>query len=251
MIELENVCAGYNGKTVIKNISLKFPMGKLISVIGPNGAGKTTLLKAVAGLLPVSDGKIIIDGTNRAAMNRRETARKIAYLAQGRSTPDMTAGQLALHGRFPHLGYPRTYSESDRHIASDALAHMGISDHAATPLSELSGGMRQNAFIAMALAQDTDYILLDEPTTYLDISNQLGVIKTLRSLANDGKGIVSVIHDLPLAFTFSDIIAVVVDGSILLQDTPEKVFESNVIKSVFGAELSFCTNGKFYYYNMF
>ena len=246
MIELKKVTAGYPSKTVLSGISLSVPKGTLISVIGKNGSGKSTLLKTVIGILPAKGGEMLVDGESE--LSRQSMAKKISYLAQGKSVSDMTVEQLVLHGRFPHLSYPRRYSKKDREISNAALRQMGIADIAGTPLSALSGGMRQKAYIAMALAQDTDYILLDEPTTYLDISNQVELMKILRSLADRGKGIVAVMHDLPLAFGFSDRIAVIKDAKIAAFDTPQKICDSGIVQEVFGIDLQYSPAEKSYHY---
>ena len=181
-------------------------------------------------------------------MNRNDISRRIAYLLQGKSTPDMTVEQLVLHGRFPHLSYPRRYSKHDYEIAIDAMKQMGIAQYAKKSLHTLSGGMRQNTYIAMALAQETDYVLLDEPTTYLDIAHQLELMKILRSFADSGKGIVAVMHDLPMAFTFSDKIILINDGQIVDDDLPGKIYEHNVIDKVFGIALDRSKDGRSYSY---
>ena len=248
MIELKNTVSGYGGKRVLDSVSLAFPKGKLISLIGANGSGKSTLLKTVAGIIKADSGEIFVDGESTDTLSRRDRAKKIAYLAQGRSVPDMTVEQMVLHGRFPHLGYPRRYSEKDRKIAGDALRQMKIEQLADRPLSSLSGGMRQKAYIAMALTQDTDYILLDEPTTYLDISNQVELMHILRSLADAGKGIVAVMHDLELAFGFSDSIAVLKDGAIAACDTPESICKAGSVRDVFGVELQYAPETGLYHY---
>ncbi len=237
MIELQDLCAGYGKRQILHGISLSIHSGELLSVIGPNGSGKSTLLKAIVGILPPEAGTVLLDSARANALSRTEVARKIAYLAQGKSTPDMTAEQMVLHGRFPHLHYPRRYSARDREIAAAAMEQTGISAFADRPMASLSGGMRQNAYIAMALAQDADYILLDEPTTYLDIAHQLELMKMLRRLADGGKGVAAVLHDLPLAFTFSDRVAVLADGGIAACDTPAALCESGVVKKIFGVEL--------------
>lgn len=248
MIELKNTVSGYGGKRVLDSVSLAFSKGKLISLIGANGSGKSTLLKTVAGIIKAESGEIFVDGESTDVLSRRDRAKKIAYLAQGRSVPDMTVEQMVLHGRFPHLGYPRRYSEKDRKIAGDALRQMKIEPLADRPLSSLSGGMRQKAYIAMALTQDTDYILLDEPTTYLDISNQVELMHILRSLADAGKGIVAVMHDLELAFGFSDSIAVLKDGAIAACDTPESICKAGTVRGVFGVELEYSQDTGSYHY---
>ena len=248
MIELKNITAGYDGKTVLSGVSLSIPKGKLISVIGSNGSGKSTLLKTVVGIITAQAGEIVIDGRASAELSRQDTAKKIAYLAQGKSVSDMTVEQMVLHGRFPHLSYPRRYGEKDREIAFEALKQMGLDELAGRPLSSLSGGIRQKAYIAMALAQDTEYILLDEPTAYLDIYNQVELMNIMKSLARAGRGVVTVMHDLPLAFEFSDGIAVINNGRIAACDTPENICTSGIVKEIFGTELRYSeTEGTYYY----
>lgn len=243
MIELRSVSAGYGNHTVLEAVSATFEKGKLTGIIGINGCGKSTLLKVMLGILPCK-GDISVDGRSLKDMSRKEIAQKIAYLSQGKSTPDMTVEQLALHGRFPHLRYPRQYSRQDREIAFSAMEQLGLAELAQRSLFSLSGGMRQNAYIAMALAQDTDYILLDEPTTYLDISHQLGLMQTLRKLADGGKGIVTVMHDLPLAFTFCHRILLLGNGQIIAGGTPREVCGD--VENIFGIGLE---PGEPYHYN--
>lgn len=246
MIKLDVRSAGYPQKEVLNGISICFAKGKLTSIIGPNGCGKSTLLKTALGIVPCLEGEISVNDENIIRLKRKETAKRIAYLAQGKNVPDMTVGQMVLHGRFPHLSYPRRYSANDVDIAHAAMKRVGISELADRPMLSLSGGMRQNAYIAMALAQDTEYILLDEPTTYLDISHQLKLMKLLRELADSGKGIVAVMHDIPLALTFSDSIVIMTGGRIVSEGSPIKICSSNIIKDIFGVELSF-ENGEYYY----
>ena len=248
MLELKNICAGYGKKQILNDVSISFNKSELLTVIGPNGSGKSTMLKAAMGIIPILSGEVDIDGENINGLSRRQIAIKTAYLSQGKNVPDMTVGQLSLHGRFPHLSYPRRYTERDKSIVSAALNELGIAELADRPISALSGGMRQNAYIALALAQDTDYILLDEPTSYLDISHQLALMKTVKKLAKRGKGIVAVLHDLPLAFAFSDKIAVMKDGKIIALDTPEELYSNPVMREVFGMELDYLEEEKSYRY---
>lgn len=248
MIELSHISTGYGIKIILHDVSVAFEKGKLTSIIGANGCGKSTLLKTILGILPSKSGNITIDGARLKEMSRNDIARRIAYLSQEKNTPDMTVEQLVLHGRFPHLSYPRRYTDQDRVIAVGVMEQMGIIEYAHKPLYSLSGGMKQNSYIAMALAQETDYILLDEPTTYLDIAHQLELMKILRSLADSGKGIVAVMHDLPMAFTFSDKIILINDGRIVDDERPEKIYERNVIDKVFGIALDRSKDGRSYSY---
>ena len=248
MLEVKNISAGYGKQTVLDGVTVSFEKGKLTSIIGPNGCGKSTLLGTALGILPLSHGEIFVDGQDLRELSRNEIAKKIAYLSQGKSTPDMTVMQMVLHGRFPYLSYPRRYTRLDKEIAYSAMERVGILSFADKPLYSLSGGMQQNAYIAMALAQDTDYILLDEPTTYLDISHQLSMMKILRELADGGKGIVTVMHDLPMAFDFSDEIAVLNNKRIIFKDQPKKLADTSDIKAIFGVQVKYLeTENKYIY----
>lgn len=237
MIELHHICAGYGKKEILHDISTIFPGGTFTAIIGPNGCGKTTLLKTIAQILPATAGTVKADGEALSVMKPKESAKRLAYLSQGKNTPSMTVGELVLHGRFAHQSYPHIYSEKDKMIAIEAMACMGICHLAEEELSALSGGMRQNAYIAMALAQDADHILMDEPTTYLDIANRLQLMDTLRTLAAQGKGVVAVLHDLTLAMEYADQIAVMHHGKLLTNSTPDDVFASGIIDTVFGLPL--------------
>ena len=251
MIELSQVNAGYGKQAVLSGVTVAFEKGKLTSVIGVNGSGKSTLLKAILGMLPLESGTVTVDGKNLENMSRNEIARRISYLSQGKNTPDMTVEQLVLHGRFPHLSYPRRYTAKDRALAHCAMEQTGIADLAHRPLHSLSGGMRQNAYIAMALAQDTDYVLLDEPTTYLDIAHQVELMKTLRKLSDSGKGIIAVMHDLPMAFSFSDRIVLLHNGAVVSDDTPEQVCKQTTLRQIFGVAVERSPEDQSYAYKLF
>ena len=250
MIELHDLCAGYEKRRILHHIDTSFQKGKLTVIVGPNGSGKTTLLKAAAAILPVESGEILADGENVLRMKSKERAKKIAYLSQGRAVPDMTAEQAVLHGRFARTSYPYIYTEKDKTVAARAMETMGVTAFADQPLATLSGGMRQNVYLAMALAQETDYIFLDEPTTYLDIANRFQIMDTLRMLADSGKGIVTVMHDLPLAFEFSDEIAVLESGKIIYKGTPKAAADNFDIKSVFGVGIKYLAEEKKYIYSV-
>lgn len=246
MLKIENLTVGYGNLPVLCDLSLEIEAGVLTSIVGVNGCGKSTLLKSAIGITPRSGGRITVDGRDTAKMSRREIAKRIAYLAQGEDTPDMTVGQLVLHGRFAHRGYGQRYSDRDREIARRAIETVGLGELCDRPLATLSGGLKQSAYIAMAIAQDTDYVLLDEPTTYLDISHQGELMALLRRLADGGKGVAAVMHDLPLALNYSDRIAVIDGGRVGFIGSADEVWRSEILGEVFGARIMRDGDGEFY-----
>ena len=237
MIELQNLSAGYYGKAVVKQVSLSFMPGEVLVIVGPNGSGKSTLLKAALGMLPGMEGRITYDGKEIGTLSRKEIAKKAAFLTQSRNTPSITALRMVLHGRFPYLSYPRSYGKKDYEIAREAMAQTGSSAYEQRNVNELSGGMRQGVYLAMALAQDTETIFMDEPTTYLDINRQLQLMETARGLAKKGKAVVLVLHDLALALRLADRIAVMKEGTLAAWDKPERILETGILDQVFEVEV--------------
>lgn len=236
MLEVRNLFAGYGEGDVLRDVSLAFPQGHITAVVGPNGGGKSTLLKAVVGLTRTR-GSLSLNGEPLEGRSRRELARHIAYLPQSRPLPQITVEALVLHGRFPYLSYPRTYRREDREAAKQALEALGIAGLADRSLDSLSGGQRQKAYIAMALAQDTEVVLMDEPTNFLDISQRLRVLELARLLADRGKAVVLVVHDLNLALRGADRLAVIAGGQLLAQGEPEAVFTSGILDRAFSTHV--------------
>ena len=251
MVEIKNLSAGYPGKPVLHNVTMTAPTGKVTAILGPNGCGKSTLLKAICGILPADGGEVRIHGEETLALHRKKVAQKVAYLPQSRQMPEITAERLVLHGRFPYLSYPRRYRPQDYAAAKEAMETMGIGDLAETQLAQLSGGQRQKVYIAMALAQDTPVILLDEPTTYLDVSHQLRLMRQARELTGRGKTVVMVVHDLSHAMAAADWVVLMENGRVVLEGTPEEVFLSNRIEPLFGIKLGRVkTENGWHYYCM-
>lgn len=250
MIEVRNLCAGYGGQPVLQDISLTFPAGKVLAVLGPNGCGKSTLMRTVLGLVPKQRGKVLFDGVDTAALTPRQIAQKAAYLAQSRNVPSIAARRMVLHGRFPYLDYPRRYRAEDYEIARRALDWADAAELADSPMQTLSGGQRQKIYFAMALAQNTQTIFMDEPTTYLDVRHQLDVMEVARRLAGEGRAVVMVLHDLCLAMRKADLIVVMEAGAVRQIGTPEKVFAAGTLDGVFGVAVRrvWTGDGWQYYY---
>lgn len=234
MIEISHLYAGYAACSVLKDITLTLPPRQLTAIVGPNGCGKSTLLKTLCGILPIQSGSITINGQSISSCPPKLLAQQVSYLAQSRRVPDMTVEQMVLHGRFPYLSYPRRYRSQDRSIARTAMERMGISELSDIMLPALSGGMRQKVYLAMALAQDTPVVVLDEPTTYLDVSHQLQLMEQTRSLCREGKTVVMVLHDLSQALRTADYMAVLSGGQLTAQGSPDEIFRSGCLDRVFG-----------------
>lgn len=248
MIEVKDLCAGYPGKPVLQGIDANFPTGKITAVLGPNGCGKTTLLKALCGVLPVK-GHVLAEGIDLLKLPPKERARQVAYLSQNRSVPDLTVGQLVLCGRYPHSSWPRTESPRDEAAVRTAMERLDIGLLADAPLSQLSGGQRQKAYIAMALAQDAPVLLLDEPTTYLDVRHQLQLLRLARELADEGKTVIAVLHDLQSALQTADHILLLDGGEAVTLGTPEEVFRSGLLDRAFGVRVCRTeVDGKYLYH---
>lgn len=237
MIQLEHVSTGYGPKLVVEDISLELKPGQVLTLLGPNGSGKSTLLRTIAGLHPLAGGQIWIDGTPAQELTRRQMAQKITYMPQSRTIPNITARKMVLHGRFPYLSYPRRYRKEDYDAAQRAMERADAWELADSPVQSLSGGQRQKVYLAMAMAQETQTILMDEPTTYLDIQHQLNLMTVSQQLARQGAAVVLVLHDLCLALRFSDCCVLLQEGQMVQQGTPEEVFQSGALDEVFHARL--------------
>lgn len=244
MLEIIGLSAGYPGRRVLHGVSAAIPCGGLTVVLGPNGCGKSTLLKALCGLIPTQEGSVSLNGERLTGMPPGMLARRMAYLAQSRQIPDITARRLVLHGRFPYLSYPRKYRPQDEAIAQEAMEQLHIAHLAEENLKQLSGGQRQKVYIAMALAQQTPVILLDEPTTYLDVRHQLKLMQLARTLAQQGKTVVMILHDLPHALETADQLLLMEQGRIVMQGTPQELYGSGELDRVFGIRMGCVQTGR-------
>ncbi len=236
MIELKNVRAGYGSREVLHGIDLTLPEGEITSLIGPNGCGKTTLFRAACGLLPLQGGEILFRGRPQNSFGRKEFARLAAFLPQVRDVPSIRVEPFVSHGRYPHLSFGRDLTAADREAVRRAMEAAGVRDLRDRELAELSGGQRQRVYLAMTLAQDADILFLDEPTTYLDVGQKFEVMALVKRIKGLGKTVVMVLHDLSLAFSHSDNIVLLENGSVLTAGPAEKIFDSGLPGKVFGVE---------------
>lgn len=234
MLRVNDVCSAYEGKEVLHQVSLHLQPGKITVLVGPNGCGKSTLLKTMNGIVERTRGEIRINGKNIEAYRPGELAQQIAYLPQNRNVPDITVKRMVLHGRFPYLTYPRRYRRMDIKMAENAIRQMGMEAYADTNMQQLSGGMQQKVYIAMALAQDTPIIMMDEPTSFLDIVHQIQLMEIAKELSGQGKTIMLVLHDLSMALRTADQVIVLKNGEVRGTGTPEEIFESRILEAVFG-----------------
>ncbi len=249
MIEIKDVRAGYHDFEVVHGVSTRFDLGQVIVLIGPNGSGKTTLLKTILGLHEKNSGQILIDGVDTDTMSPKERAKKMAYMAQNRNTPSIVSRRMVLHGRFPYMTFSRRYTKEDYQIADQAMKWADAEDIADCYVSELSGGQQQKVYLAMALAQTTPVIFMDEPANFLDVKHQLNVMKLARSLADSGKAVILVLHDLRMAMKVADKIIVMHDGKLVCEGQPEEVFSCGLIDTVFETKLRrFQTDSGWQYY---
>ena len=234
-IEATDLSISYGRRPIIEGMNLTIPESKITSIIGPNGCGKSTLLKTVARIMKPLSGSILLDGKAIHKQSTKDIAKKIAILAQSPHTPDeITVKDLVSYGRSPYQKGFGQLTAKDWEMIHWALEETNLLEYANRFVHALSGGQRQRVWIAMALAQDTDILLLDEPTTYLDLAHQLDVLLVLERLnKKQGKTIVMVLHDLNHASRFSDYIVSMREGEVIKAGAPREVMTNEVLRSVF------------------
>ncbi|GGN62404.1 ABC transporter [Actinoplanes lobatus] len=235
-LRAQGLTLGYDDRAVVSGLDVDILDGKVTAIVGANACGKSTLLRGLARLLKPRAGAVHLDGTPMSAMSTVEVAKVLGLLPQSPVAPDgVTVADLVSRGRYPHQGWFRRWTGDDHDAVARALDATGTADLADRPLHQLSGGQRQRVWVAMALAQDTDLLLLDEPTTFLDINHQVELLRLLGTLNREsGKTIVAVLHDLNLASRFCDHIIAMADGRIVAEGTPAEVITAELVGKVFG-----------------
>jgi iron complex transport system ATP-binding protein len=229
---------GYDGKTIVDTLDLTIEPGRVTVIVGANASGKSTLLRGIARLLRPEKGEVVLDGADISSLSSKKVATVVGLLPQQPIAPDgITVSDLVGRGRYPHQGWFRQWSSSDDAIVADALAATDTLGLAERRLEELSGGQRQRVWIAMALAQDPDILLLDEPTTFLDVTHQIEVLDLLLELNRErGTTVVMVLHDLNLAARYADRLVVMSKGQIIAAGSPSQTLTEAVVGDAFGLE---------------
>ncbi|WP_405651871.1 ABC transporter ATP-binding protein [Streptomyces sp. RK9] len=231
----KGVSVGYGARTVIDDLDVAIPPGVITTIIGPNGCGKSTLLRTLSRLLKPTKGSVVLDGDDIAKLRTKDVAKKLGLLPQAPVAPEgLTVSDLVARGRHPHQSWLRQWSSDDAAVVERALAMTGVADLADRPVDSLSGGQRQRVWISMTLAQGTDLLLLDEPTTYLDLAHAVDVLDLVDDLHESGCAVVMVLHDLNLATRYSDNLIVMREGAILAQGHPRDVITAELLEEAFG-----------------
>ncbi|MBV1897442.1 MAG: ABC transporter ATP-binding protein [Rhodobacteraceae bacterium] len=235
-LSARDLAVSFPGMQVLKGLTLEIPDTKMTVIIGPNACGKSTLLRSLARLQTIGAGTVVLDGKAIHKENSRSVARRLAILPQMPTAPEgLLVRDLVTRGRTPHQSALRQWSKKDAAAVSQALELTGMTDNAHRPLETLSGGQRQRAWLAMALAQQTDILLLDEPTTYLDLPHQIELLNLVQRLNRDtGRTVAMVLHDINLAARFADHIVALKDGQVHLQGPPDQVITESTMQGVFG-----------------
>ncbi len=237
-LEARALAVAYDDRVVVDGLDLRVPAGRITAIVGANGCGKSTLLRALARLVAPRGGAVLLDGRAIGELPSKAVARRLGLLPQSPSAPEgLTVEELVARGRYPHQGLFRQWSADDEAAVTEALAATGTTDLRARPLDELSGGQRQRAWIAMALAQRTEVLLLDEPTTYLDLAHQVDVLDLLDGLVADrGRTVVMVLHDLNQACRYADVLVALRDGRVHAAGAPGDVVDAAFVREVFGLD---------------
>lgn len=232
----DNLTLGYGQKVIVRDLTVAIPDGHFTAIIGPNGCGKSTLLRALSRLMKPQQGQVILDGTAISQLGSKEIARRVGILAQNATTPgDITVQELIARGRYPHQPLFSRWRQQDEEAVQQAMQATGVSQFAAQPVDTLSGGQRQRAWIAMILAQQTAIMLLDEPTTWLDISHQIDLMELLQNLnQQQGYTIAAVLHDLNQACRYASHLIAMREGQVIAEGAPSKIVNAELIEQIYG-----------------
>ncbi|MFT3863707.1 MAG: ABC transporter ATP-binding protein [Solirubrobacterales bacterium] len=234
-LEARDATFAYDKRVISEHLDVEIPAAGFTVVVGPNACGKSTLLRGLAKLLKPGDGQVLLHGRDIRSHKPKEVAKRLGLLPQTSIAPDgITVAELVARGRHPHQSVFRQWSRRDEAAVAEAMAATGVTDLSGRLIDELSGGQRQRVWVAMALAQETEILLLDEPTTFLDIAHQFELMELLRELNRDGRTLVAVLHDLNQACRYATHVIAMSDGRVVAQGTPHEVVTAELVNDVFG-----------------
>ncbi|GII88795.1 ABC transporter [Sphaerisporangium siamense] len=229
-----DITLAYGDRVVATRVNLDIPDGAFTAIVGANGCGKSTLLRAFVRLLEPTAGSVLFDGRDVTGFRPKAIAREIGFLPQGLVTPEnVVVKRLVARGRYPHQSLLSTWSLDDERAVTDAMAAAGVADLADRPVAELSGGQRQRVWVAMVLAQETPYLLLDEPTTFLDITHQYQLLALFARLRDEGRTVIAVLHDINQACRFADHLVAMKDGGVVAEGPPSTIVTAPLVHQVF------------------
>lgn len=243
-LQTQQLYIGYGDTLIVKNLNLRIPTGKITALVGANGSGKSTILKTMARIMKPKAGAVLLDGKAIHSQSTKEVAKQLAILPQNPTAPEgLTVFELVGYGRFPHQKGFGSLTGEDREIIRWAIQVTGLEPFADQPVDQLSGGQRQRAWIAMALAQQTDILFLDEPTTYLDMAHQLEILQLLQHLNEaEKRTIVMVVHDLNHATRYAHHMVAIKAGTVVSEGSPQEVVTRDMLREVFGIEADILTD---------
>jgi iron complex transport system ATP-binding protein len=234
-LHVDAVTIGYDKRIISRDLTVSIPEQSVTMIVGPNACGKSTLLRGLSRLLKPSAGQVILDGADINSYKTKEVARRVGLLPQTSIAPDgITVAELVARGRYPHQGLVRQRTEADEHAVSRAMDQTGVADLSGRLVDELSGGQRQRVWVAMALAQHTSIMLLDEPTTFLDIAHQIELLELFTDLNRVGHTVVAVLHDLNHAARYGTHLIAMKDGRVVAEGAPDQIVTAELVEEVFG-----------------
>ena len=236
-VVVDALSVAYGSRVAVDGVSLTLPAGRVVAIVGPNGCGKSTLLRAMARLHRPAAGRVLVGGADVWTLRPRQAAQRFALLPQSPQAPEgITVSGLVRYGRHPHQGLFRQWSRDDERIAAEAMSSAGVEDLADRRLDHLSGGQRQRCWLAMVLAQQAPVLLLDEPTSALDLGHQIEVLELVRHLAEAGRTVVAVLHDLSAAARYADTVVAMRNGGVVACGPPGKVVDAGLVRTLYDVE---------------
>lgn len=236
-LHADDVTIGYERRAISEGLDVRIPDGSFTVIVGPNACGKSTLLRSLARLLKPVHGQVLLDGVSIARMPAKTLAKEVGLLPQTSLAPDgIVVADLVSRGRYPHQGLIRQWSAQDARAVAEALDATNTTELSTRLVDELSGGQRQRVWVAMALAQETPIVLLDEPTTFLDIAHQIELLELFRRLHHEGRTLVAVLHDLNHAARYATHIIAMKDGQVVAEGPPKQIVTAEMVREVFGLE---------------